>query len=474
LLESQARGQSLAPKALKALTWHPAAEWLPMMSEPELQELAADIKTNGQREPIMRDRHGVGLDGRNRLAACKIAGVAPRFETWLGDPADAVGYIISCNLHRRHLDASQRAMIAARLATMRQGERTDLAPNGATSQTDAAERLDVGRRTVQRAATVLNEGVPELVAAVEQGKVPVSAAATIAEQPPERQKEILAVSPQEQRAAVRALRTEPVAGGSTEVALRTLPGGGRAVRYNPVVQQVEQERVKEILASQTVPQTGAATGANEVPPRRPWTPFNNDETPEEEAAKVRQEVVDSLHRVLDDAVDGLSMVPTFLLEAFEKECWSHERIFRSGMGRQEPQSFYDFVHRGCPNGLDSTYAQLRQVLELAAQFSELKLGHPRTPREVLDQVLRDFNEAAQQSPRPERPCHAAIVAPPSRTWTNNLKLCRFMLEITDPAKLEELKGLIAGTYNQLLQSAFAKAVEERAQLVEAPADGVTH
>jgi hypothetical protein len=84
-------------------------------------------------------------------------------------------FVLSGNLARRHLDSSQRGMIAARLATMRQVERTDLEPNGATSQTDAGKLLDVGRRTVQRVAKVLDGGIPDLVAQVEQDKLPVSA-----------------------------------------------------------------------------------------------------------------------------------------------------------------------------------------------------------------------------------------------------------------------------------------------------------
>ena len=63
----------------------------------------------------------------------------------------AIAFVISANLKRRHLTTGQRAMIAERLATMRQGERTDLAPFGATSESDAASMLDVSRRSVQRA-----------------------------------------------------------------------------------------------------------------------------------------------------------------------------------------------------------------------------------------------------------------------------------------------------------------------------------
>lgn len=64
----------------------------------------------------------------------------------------------------------------------RQG-RTDLAQICAKSQAEAAELLNVSRRSVQSARKVLNEGIPELIEAVEQGEIAVSKAAKIAELP---------------------------------------------------------------------------------------------------------------------------------------------------------------------------------------------------------------------------------------------------------------------------------------------------
>lgn len=94
---------------------HAAAELFPMLSEWELKELAADIQLNGLQVPLVRTKDGQLLDGRNRWLACEAAGVQPRWETYEGDP---FRYVVSANLHRRHLSDKQRAMIAAKLANL--------------------------------------------------------------------------------------------------------------------------------------------------------------------------------------------------------------------------------------------------------------------------------------------------------------------------------------------------------------------
>jgi hypothetical protein len=93
---------------------HPAAAVFPMMADDELDELAADIKQNGQRFPVVRDKSKVILDGRNRLEACRRAGIKPQFVE-LDNGQDPVGFILSANVARRHLNKGQQAMAVAKI-----------------------------------------------------------------------------------------------------------------------------------------------------------------------------------------------------------------------------------------------------------------------------------------------------------------------------------------------------------------------
>lgn len=157
------------------MNYHDAAEVFPMMTGREFEELKADILANGVREPAWV-LDGKILDGRNRAKACEELGVDLPCQVYGGD--DPFGFVISLNLHRRHLNESQRGMVAARLATMPRGARTDLAPIGALSQAQAAEKLSVGERTVERAKSVQQSGDEQLIAAVDAGDLSVNAAVT--------------------------------------------------------------------------------------------------------------------------------------------------------------------------------------------------------------------------------------------------------------------------------------------------------
>jgi hypothetical protein len=91
---------------------HPIADLFPMMPEDELAELAEDIKANGLIHPIITDDQGQLIDGRNRMKACKLAGVEPSFEKL--DGQNPVVYILSANIGRRNITKSQRVMLVAK------------------------------------------------------------------------------------------------------------------------------------------------------------------------------------------------------------------------------------------------------------------------------------------------------------------------------------------------------------------------
>ena len=73
--------------AVEADKWpaHPVAELFPMMTDEELSDLAADIQANGLIHPIVVDKAGVLIDGRNRLRACEIAGIEATTVLFEGD-----------------------------------------------------------------------------------------------------------------------------------------------------------------------------------------------------------------------------------------------------------------------------------------------------------------------------------------------------------------------------------------------------
>jgi ParB-like chromosome segregation protein Spo0J len=202
----------------KDLEIDPLATLFPPMAEEEFARLKADIAARGQLEPIWT-HSGRVVDGRHRLRACRELGREPVVREYDGD-GPVLDFVIAKNLHRRHLSANQRALVAAKLANLSGGRPSKTARKQAVTQSVAAALLRVGRTSVQGARQVLDRGVPELVAAVERDSIKVSAAAAIAGLRQKQQANLVARGPR----AIRAKATE------LRRAEKALPSDGLSAR----------------------------------------------------------------------------------------------------------------------------------------------------------------------------------------------------------------------------------------------------
>jgi len=153
---------------------HPTADLFPLMSSDELDEMAEDIAEHGLIEPIVLDADGTLIDGRNRLEACKRAGVEPSFTPLNG--RDAVAFILSRNVQRRMLTAGQRAMTWAVAEWLKTDQslfsRGKVRLRGTQA---AADALDIDVSLPQKAAAILRYS-PDLRTSVMGGTLTIEAA----------------------------------------------------------------------------------------------------------------------------------------------------------------------------------------------------------------------------------------------------------------------------------------------------------
>jgi hypothetical protein len=189
---------------------------MPSADEDELQSLADDIRAHGLLDPIVLFENRI-LDGRNRAAACESAGLTPRYVEFEGTREEALMFVVSHNLKRRHLtkQAVADTLVEAEDFNLHYelGEPappSDIKMSAQKPKTASSRELAkaaggaVSREMINATRKVKEKAEPELREAVRRGRIGVQDAAKVADLPSEQQKAI-AASPKPRRAANEAI-----------------------------------------------------------------------------------------------------------------------------------------------------------------------------------------------------------------------------------------------------------------------------
>ena len=160
---------------------HPLCTLFPRLDPDAFAALVEDIRVNGLREPITL-HDGMILDGGNRYRACLEAGVEPSFQEFAG--GNVASYVLSANLHRRHLTAGQRASIVSSVADFAKAhpphrlaaskkEEGNVPPLSTVAERAQASKVD---RKTQKQADRVAKASPELSQKVAAGEIPLAKA----------------------------------------------------------------------------------------------------------------------------------------------------------------------------------------------------------------------------------------------------------------------------------------------------------
>ena len=173
----------------KAYEFHSLADVFPMMEEADLRQLAYDIEKNGQKETI-KVWQGKIVDGRNRYKACLLRDVDPKFEELTFEPT--LEYVCGLNIQRRHLNETQRAWIAAKLAKVH-----------ICTQAGGAKMMNVSVRSVLNASSIMKDAIPEISEEVAKGRISASTGEKISKLDADTQKSISRLKPKQMLKAAR-------------------------------------------------------------------------------------------------------------------------------------------------------------------------------------------------------------------------------------------------------------------------------
>lgn len=233
----------------------------------DLNALAASIAQEGLLQPIGISEDYVLVFGERRLLAVREVLQRPAIAARIVRVSSILAGEFAENEVRKDFTPSERAAIGKAIECgigNRQGQRTDielphssaevqprpcpaelreyfpevepeqppaelqqdfgeLEPGSRTADI-AAEKAGFGnRKTYEQAKKVVEQAVDEIVAQMDSGQLAISSAAAIADEPPERQREIAAMPAAEQKEVIRKLRQKdlPTPSQARKLALET-------------------------------------------------------------------------------------------------------------------------------------------------------------------------------------------------------------------------------------------------------------
>ncbi|TAN69088.1 MAG: hypothetical protein EPN17_07875 [Methylobacter sp.] len=161
----------MTEKNNQTIELHPLCTYFPRMSEAEFNSLKDNIKNNGQTHPIYT-LDGMILDGGNRYRALCELGIEPVIVEYTG--TNPTQFILSSNLHRRHLTQGQSAAIVSASQSWVNAQVGHHSQLCSTAQLDTAtaraKQSGAGHRTQQLADKLVKEAPAELIKEVIDGK----------------------------------------------------------------------------------------------------------------------------------------------------------------------------------------------------------------------------------------------------------------------------------------------------------------
>jgi hypothetical protein len=183
-----------------ALRAHPIAELVPDMTPDQYGALRDDIREHGLRTPTVM-YEGMVLDGRNRSRAWyDIHGNwdVPSTE-FKGTPEEAIAYVRSHNIRRRHLKPSQIAYYEAQAAAFWKAKIGRPKAGNSPTQRQIAKEAGVDIETIALAAKAV-KAAPEVGPYLRDGKISVNRALKVAKLPDQERFDALTKPPQRQLA----------------------------------------------------------------------------------------------------------------------------------------------------------------------------------------------------------------------------------------------------------------------------------